>query len=112
MGLKSLGFRGSFTFGVQRWVKGGNIYKDIQLGTDHCSERWNLGSEGFKLGSKVLFDGFHFGVDGGMHVFIEGGKIGTEFPYFLLGLCEIRVQGIEESFQVLATYLGHDEEGK
>jgi hypothetical protein len=31
----------------------------MQLGTDH-------GSEGFKLGSKVLFEVLYFGVDGGM----------------------------------------------
>jgi hypothetical protein len=53
----------------------------------------------------------HFGVDGGMHVFIDGGNIGTELSHFLLGFCEIRVQGIEASFQVLATGVGHDEEG-
>jgi hypothetical protein len=120
MGLKILGIRGSFIFRVQRWVRGGKIWRDIQLGTDHGSERC-------KMGSEVLFDGFHFGVYGGMHVFInggkigiyggmhvfiDGGKIGTEIPHFLLGLCEIRGQGIEASFQVLATGVGHDEEGK
>jgi hypothetical protein len=97
---------------VQRWVRGGKICRDIQLGADHCSEGCKLGSEGCKLGSEVLFDGFHFGIDGGMHVFIDGGKIGTELPHFLLGLCEIRGQGIEVSFQVLAMGVGHDEEGK
>ena len=105
MGLKSLGIRGSFTFRVQMWVRGGNISRDIHLGTDHVSEGCNLGSE-------VLVDGFHFGMYGGMHVCIDGGKIGTELPHFLLGLCEIRGQGIEESFQVLAMNVGHDEEGK
>jgi hypothetical protein len=85
---------------------------DIHLGADRCSEGFKLGSEGCKMGSKVLFDGFHFGVNGGIHVFIDGGKIGTELPHFLLGLCEIRGQGIEVSFQVLATCVGHDEEGK
>jgi hypothetical protein len=64
------------------------------------------------MGSEVLFDVLHFGVDGGMHFFIDGGNIGTELSHFLLGLCEIRVQGIEVSFQVLATGVGHDEEGK
>jgi hypothetical protein len=44
-----------------------------------------------------------------MHVFIDGGKIGTDMLHFLLGLCEIRGQGIEASFQVLATGVGHDE---
>jgi hypothetical protein len=76
----------------------------MQLGADHRSE-------GFKLGSKVLFEVLYFGVDGGMHVFIDGGNIGTELSHFLLGFCEIRVQGIEASFQVLATGVGHDEEG-
>jgi hypothetical protein len=70
-----------------------------------------LGIEGFKLGSKVLFKVLHFGVDGGMHAFIDGGNIGTELSHFFLGFCEIRVQGIEASFQVLATGVGHDEEG-
>jgi hypothetical protein len=46
-----------------------------------------------------------------MHVFIDGGNIGTELSHFLLGLYEIRLQGIEASFQVLATGMGHDDEG-
>jgi hypothetical protein len=105
MGMKILGIRGSFTFGVQRWVRGGKIYRDIYPHVDHCSEGCNLGRE-------VLFDGFHFGVDGGMHFFIDGGKIGTKLPHFLLGPCEIRGQGIEVIFQVLVMGVGHDEEGK
>ena len=40
-----------------------------------------------------------------------GGNISTELFHFLLGLCEIRLQGIEASFQVLATGMGHDDEG-
>jgi hypothetical protein len=71
MGLKSLGIGGSFTFRVQRWVRGGKVSRDIQLGTDHASE-------GCKLGREVLFHGFHFCIYGGMHVFIDGGNIGTE----------------------------------
>jgi hypothetical protein len=59
-----------------------------------------------------MFYVLHFGVDGGMHVFIDGGNIGTEMSHFLLGFCEIRVQGIKASFQVLAMGVGHDEEGK
>jgi hypothetical protein len=105
MGLKSLGIRRSFTLRVQRWVRGGNIYRDIQLGTYRVSE-------GCKLGSDVMFDGFHFFIYRGMHVFIDGGNIGTELPHFLLGLCGSRGQGIEAGFQVLATGVGHDEEGK
>jgi hypothetical protein len=46
-----------------------------------------------------------------MHVFIDGGNIGTELSHFLLGLCEIRMQGIEARFQVLATGMGHDDKG-
>jgi hypothetical protein len=46
-----------------------------------------------------------------MHVFIDGGNIGTELSHFLLGFCEIRVQGIEASFQVLAAGMGHYDEG-
>ena len=42
---------------------------------------------------------------------IDGGNIGTELSHFLLGLCEIRVQGSEEICQVLATGMGHDDEG-
>jgi hypothetical protein len=38
-------------------------------------------------------------------------NIGTELSHFLLGLCEIRLQGIEASFQVLAMGMGHDDEG-
>jgi hypothetical protein len=105
MGLKILGIRGSFTFGVQRWVREGNICRDIQLGANHVSEGCNLGSE-------VMFDGFQFYVYGEMHVFIDGDNTGIELLHFMLGLCEIRGQGIEASFQVLATGVGHDEEGK
>jgi hypothetical protein len=46
-----------------------------------------------------------------MHVFIDGGNIGTALSHFLLGLCEIRLQGIEASFQYLATGMGHDDDG-
>jgi len=46
-----------------------------------------------------------------MHGFIDGGYIGIELSHFFLGLCEIRLQGIEASFQVLATGMGHDDEG-
>jgi hypothetical protein len=46
-----------------------------------------------------------------MHLLINGGNIGTELSHFLLGFYEIRVQGSEVSFQVLATSMGHDDEG-
>jgi hypothetical protein len=46
-----------------------------------------------------------------MHGFIDGGNIGTELSHFLLGLCEIRVQGIEASFQLLAMGMENDDEG-
>jgi hypothetical protein len=46
-----------------------------------------------------------------MHLLIDGGSIGTELLHFLLGFCEIRVQGSEVSFQVLVTGLGHDDDG-
>jgi hypothetical protein len=84
----------------------------MKLVADHRSEGGKLGIEGFKLGSEVLFDFLHFGVDGGMHFFIDGGNINTELSHFLLGFSEIRVQGIESRFQVLAMSVGHDEEGK
>jgi hypothetical protein len=77
----------------------------MQLGADHHSD-------GFMLGSKVLFEVLYFGVDGGMHVFIDGGNIGTELPHFLLDFCEIRVQDTKAGFQVLATSVDHDEEGR
>jgi hypothetical protein len=38
-------------------------------------------------------------------------NIGTELFHFLLGLGETRLQGIEASFQVLATGMGHEDEG-
>jgi hypothetical protein len=46
---------------------------------------------------------------GGMHFLIDGDNIGTEFSHFLLGFYEIRVQGIEASFQFLAMGMGHDD---
>jgi hypothetical protein len=46
-----------------------------------------------------------------MHGFIDGENIGTDLSHFLLGLCEIRLQGIQASFQVLATGMGYDDEG-
>jgi hypothetical protein len=46
-----------------------------------------------------------------MHVFIDGGNIGTKMSHFLLGLCEIRVKFIEAIFQFLAMGMGHDDEG-
>jgi hypothetical protein len=46
-----------------------------------------------------------------MHAFIDGGNIDTEISHFLLGLSEIKLQGIEAIFQVLATGMGHDDEG-
>jgi hypothetical protein len=46
-----------------------------------------------------------------MHVFIDCGNIGTKMSHFLFGLCEIILQGIEVSFQVLAMGMGHDDEG-
>jgi hypothetical protein len=46
-----------------------------------------------------------------MHVFIDGGNIGTELSHFLLGFCEIKLQGIEARFQVLAMGMGHDDKG-
>ena len=80
----------------------------MQLGADYRSDR-------FKLGSNVLFEVFfeflYWDGDGGMHVFIDGGNIGTDLSHFLLGFCEIREKGIEASFQVLSTGVGHDEEG-
>jgi hypothetical protein len=78
--------------------------RKFHLGTYHRSD-------GFKLGSKVLFEVLYFGIDGGMHVFIDFDNIGTELSHFLLGFFDIRVQDIEASFQVLATGVGHDEEG-
>jgi hypothetical protein len=38
-------------------------------------------------------------------------NIGTELFHFLLGLNETRLQGVEASFQVLATSMGHEDGG-
>jgi hypothetical protein len=80
----------------------------MHLSAYHCSE-------GFKLGSEALFDFLfevlYLGVNGGMHFFIYGANIVTELCHFLWGFFEINVQGIKVSFQVLATGVGHDEEG-
>ena len=46
-----------------------------------------------------------------LHGCIDGGNIGTKVFHFLLGLGETRLQGIEESFQVLAMGMGHEVEG-
>jgi hypothetical protein len=46
-----------------------------------------------------------------MHVLIDGENIGIDLSYFLLGFCEIKVQGIEASFQVLTMGMGHDDYG-
>ena len=76
----------------------------MQLGAGRRSDR-------FKMGINVLFEiQFEF-CDGGIHLLIDGGNIGTELSHFLLGFCEIRVQGSEASFQVLVTGLGHDDDG-
>jgi hypothetical protein len=46
-----------------------------------------------------------------MHVCIDGGNIGSELSHFLLGLYEIRLQGIEVSFQLLVMGMGYVDEG-
>jgi hypothetical protein len=43
--------------------------------------------------------------------FINGGNIGTDLLHFLLGLCEIKVKGIEVGFKVFSTGVAHDEGG-
>jgi hypothetical protein len=73
---------------------------DMQLGVDHRNDR-------FKLGSHVLF----YFPERLLHGCIDGRNIGTDLFHFLLGLCEIILQGIEVSFQVLATCMGHDDKG-
>jgi hypothetical protein len=47
-----------------------------------------------------------------MHVFIDGGDIGTELLHFLLSVCEIKGKIIKVGFKVLVTGVGHDERGK
>jgi hypothetical protein len=59
---------------------------------------------------EVLFELRDWGDNGGMHILIDGGNIGTKLSHFLLGFCEIRVQGSEESFQAFSTGMGHDDE--
>jgi hypothetical protein len=67
------------------------------------------------LGSNVLFEVlFEFRnlyCDGGIHILTNGGNIGNALSHFLLGFCEIRVQGSEVSFQVLAMGMGHGDKG-
>jgi len=46
------------------------------VGLDHRSDR-------FKLGRNVLFEVLDCGSDGGMHVFIDGGNIGTKLSHLL-----------------------------
>jgi hypothetical protein len=58
------------------------------------------------MGSEVLFDFPHLG----MHGCIDGDNIGTELFHFFLGLNETRLQGVEASFHVLATSMGHEYE--
>ena len=60
-----------------------------------------------KLDGRVLFDFLHWG----LHGCIDGNNIGTKLFHFLLGLYEIRLQGIEVGFQFLATGMGHEDEG-
>jgi hypothetical protein len=71
----------------------------MHLGAEHQNDRC-------KLGSQVLFDFLH----SGLHGCIEDDNIGNDLFHFLLGVGEIRLQGIEASFQVLATGMGHDDE--
>jgi hypothetical protein len=104
MGMKSLGIGGSFTFGVKRWVRGGNLSSNIQLGVD-------LANEGFNLGREVMFQGFHFFFYSRMNFFIDGSNMGNEFSKLLLGLYKIIGQGIETGFKFLAMGVGHDEGG-
>ena len=87
------------TFSMWGWVRERVICRDVQFGAE-CRKDW------FKLGGEALFDFLHWG----MHVCIDGDNIGTELFHFLLGLGEIRLQGIEASFQVLATGVGNDDE--
>jgi hypothetical protein len=44
-------------------------------------------------------------------VVLMADNIGTELFYFLLGLDETRLQGVEASFQVLAMGMGHEDGG-
>ena len=80
----------------------------MHLGVDHRSDRFKLGSN---VLFEVLFEFLDWDDDEGMDVFIDGGNTRTELSHFLLGLCEIILQGIEASFQVLATGMGHDDVG-
>ena len=40
---------------------------------------------------------------------IDGGNNSTDLFHLLLGLDETRLQGVEASFQVLATGMGHED---
>ena len=65
-----------------------------------CQKYW------FNLGGEVLFDFAHWG----LHGCIDGNNIGTKLFHFLLGLNETILQGVEETFQVLAMSMGHEDE--
>ena len=80
----------------------------MKLGADNRRDRFKLGSN-FLF--EVFFEFYDWGDDEGLHILIDGGNIDTDLSHFLLGLCEIRVQGSEASFQVLSTSMGNDEKG-
>ena len=82
------------------------ICRDMKLGAEGWKDRFNLGGQ-------VLFDFLHWGLHGCIYGCIDGcidgGNIGTELFYLFLGLKETRLQGVEASFQVLATGMGHED---
>ena len=71
---------------------------DMQFGAECQKDR-------FKMGGEVFFDFLHWG----LHCCIDGANIGTDLFHFFLGLDETILQGVEASFQVLATSMGHED---
>ena len=101
-----MGMGGMFTFSLWRCIRERVICRDLQFGVEWCKDR-------FKLGGQFLFGFLHWGLHGCIYgcsdVCIDGGNNSTELFHLFLGLEETRLQGVEASFQVLATGMGHED---
>jgi hypothetical protein len=112
IGLKIMGSGWSITFGVKRLVRWGKASRNIHFGKEFPQKGFKLALYvGRGVFRHVLFQGFHFGIYGGMHGVIDGGNIGIDFSQFLLGCGDIKWQGIEVCFKVLIAGMVHGERG-
>ena len=91
-----------FAFGLWRCFKERVICRDLQFGAE-----W--GKDRFKLGGQFLFDFLHQGLHGCIDGWINGGNSSSELFHFFLGLKETILQGVEASFQILDTGMGHED---